>query len=90
MNTPITSLGEVRLTNAPTPTPKSPYILLDWLFEQRLARVPSDSGKDNYRFGLTYYKRYVQATVGDAPFDTRTQWGILALVMVGVLPTSKR
>jgi hypothetical protein len=80
MTTPIISLDEVRLTNAPTPTAKTPYAMLEWLFEQRLARVPSDSGKDNYRFALTYYKRYVQATVGEAPFDTRTHWGILALV----------
>jgi hypothetical protein len=76
----IVDLDEVRILDVPKPTIEQPHLMLDWLFEQRWSRVPSDSGKKNYMAALTYYKKFVQEVVGNAPFDTRQRWGMLALV----------
>lgn len=76
----VIDLDEIRLLGVPEPSAERPHVMLDWLFEQRWSRVPSKSGKKNYMSGLAYYKKFVKELVGNAPFDTREHWGMLALV----------
>lgn len=80
MTARVIDLDEIRLLGVPEPSGERPHVMLDWLFEQRLSRVPSKSGKKNYMSGLSYYKKFVKELVGNAPFDTREHWGMLALV----------
>ena len=80
MTAPVVDLDEVRLRDVPMPTHAQPHLMLDWVFKLKWDRVSTESGRSNYRSGLFYYKKFVGEVFGDAPFDTRKHWGLMALV----------
>lgn len=80
MNSKIISFGEAAYYGLPEATAEQPFAQVTWVFEQRLSRVPSKGGKDNYRYALSFYLKFLQETEGTAPLVLRERWDSLALV----------
>lgn len=80
MNSRVISLSDAPCRGLPEVSTERPFAQVEWIFEQRLSRVPSKDGKDNYRYALSFYLRFLQGTEGTAPFSIKEQWDSLALV----------
>lgn len=80
MNSRVISLCEAPYYGLPEASVENPFAQVEWIFEQRLSRVPSKSGKDNYRYALGFYLRFLQETEGTAPFVLKERLDSLALV----------
>lgn len=64
----------------PDPSPQHPFAQVDWIFEKRMNRVPSHSGKGNYKAALNYYKNFLVVTRGSSPYLLHEQWNEFALL----------
>lgn len=80
MTSNVVSLNDAAYYGLPAATAEHPFAQVNWIFEQRLSRVPTESGKENYRYALGFYLDFLQETVGAAPFALRERWDSLALV----------
>lgn len=80
MNSNVISLGDAAYYGLPEATAEHPFVQVEWIFEQRLSRVPSKSGKENYRYALGFYLRFLQESEPPVPFFLRERWDSLALV----------
>lgn len=76
----IIPLDLLEFGRPPQPTIQLPFAQIDWIFERRMSRVQSKSGKDNYKIGLKYYKRFLANTHGRHPYLIRDQWNEFSLL----------
>ncbi|MCT7307119.1 site-specific integrase [Ralstonia wenshanensis] len=79
MTSNVVSLLDAALYNIPAPTASNPFAQVEWIFHQRLSRVRSESGKDNYRYALSYYLKFLRETHGESPYILRERWDTLAM-----------
>lgn len=80
MNSRVISLAEAPYYGLPEASAEHPFSQVEWIFEQRLSRVPSKDGKNNYRYALSFYLKFLQETNGTVPFALKEHWDSLALV----------
>lgn len=80
MNSKVISLGDAAYYGIPEATAEHPFAQVEWVFEQRLSQVPSESGKENYRYALGFYLRFLRETEATAPFVLKERWDSLALI----------
>jgi hypothetical protein len=80
MSSNVISLEDAAYYGLPTATTEHPFVQVEWIFEQRLSRVPSKSGKENYRYALGFYLRFLEESEPKVPFVLRERWDSLALV----------
>lgn len=80
MTNNVISLPEAALYNIPSPTADNPFAQVGWIFQQRLSRVRSESGKDNYRYALSYYLKFLRERHGESPYLLRERWDSLAML----------
>jgi hypothetical protein len=76
----VVSLAGAEFQNIPTPTDEQPFLQVEWIFKQRLSRVPSESGKDNYRYALRFYSKFLRETHGESSYVLKERWDGLAMV----------
>ncbi|MDO3623579.1 hypothetical protein Q3O98_21110 [Ralstonia pseudosolanacearum] len=80
MTSNVVSIHAPRYLGVPNATAQDPFSQVDWIFQQRLSRVPSRSGRDNYRYARTFYLKYLKETHGLSPYVLCVQWDSLAMV----------
>lgn len=80
MNSRVTPLAEAPYYGLPEASIEQPFVQVEWIFEQRLSRVPSKSGQENYRYAKNYYLKFLNETGETSPFLLRERWDSLALV----------
>ena len=80
MNSKVILLDDAAYYGLPEAKPERPFAQVEWIFEQRLSRVPSDSGQSNYRYALGFYLKFLMETEGGAPFVLKERWDTLSLV----------
>lgn len=76
----VISLDDAAYYGLPKATPERPFAQVEWIFEQRLSRVQSESGQGNYRYALSFYLKFLMETEGNTPFVLTERWDTLALV----------
>lgn len=80
MTAKVISLDDAAYYGLPEATAERPFVQVEWIFEQRLSRVPSESGKGNYRYALSFYLKFLDETEGNAPFVLKDRWDTLSLI----------
>lgn len=80
MNDKVISLDDAAYFGLPAATPERPFAQVEWIFEQRSSRVPSESGQNNYRYALGFYLKFLAETERGKPFALRERWDTLSLV----------
>jgi integrase len=70
----------------PPPTLENPYAQVDWIFNEKMSLYENKDTKDNYRLGLTFYKRFLRETNNynplldvDPRFYIKNEWDVMAL-----------
>lgn len=80
MNSNVILLAEAPKYGLPNASVEQPFAQVEWIFKQRLSRVPSKSGKKNYLYALNIYLRFLKETEGPTPFVIKERWDSLSLV----------
>lgn len=76
----ITPLDLREYGRPPEPSIQFPFAQVDWIFSKRMDRVPSNSGKANYRAALKYYKEFLIRSRGSSPYFLHEEWNEFALL----------
>lgn len=70
----------------PEPTLENPYAQVEWIFRQKMSLYDKKWSSENYKTGLTFYKRFLEDTNnynpaldGDPRFYIKDEWDVMAL-----------